>query len=207
MKSLSRISALLVFLFAVTFVTPSFGQGFSINISVDEDCHGFFTNTSGFYSSLNCGVVADAGPGGLPAVLTYDLLNPPGLTPGDLLLLDPGTNMLSDVVRFNPTGAPANPNGGSLAFYSISLDGFDSQADTLAPPSALYPNQLSLTESRIGTNVGIIYTPTAGQPGFVTGAGGPATYTIISDTPEPSTLVFVACGGVLLLWRRRHTAA
>jgi hypothetical protein len=183
------------------FVSPSFGQGFSINISVDENCHGFLTNTSGFSSSLNCGVVPDAGPGGLPAVLTYDLLNPPGLTPGDLLLLDPGTNMLTDVVRFNPTGAPGN-NLGSLAFYSDPLDGFDSQADTPTAPSAFYPNQLSLTETQSGTSAWVIYTPTAGQPGFVTGALGPVTYTIISDAPEhinaesggkPAQIVTVEC--------------
>jgi hypothetical protein len=41
----------------------------------------------------------DPGPGGLANVLTYSMVNPPGLTAGDLLIVEPG-NGLGDVVRF-----------------------------------------------------------------------------------------------------------
>ena len=49
------------------------------------------------------GVLApDPGPGGRTSALTYNLLGPPSLVPGDLLLFD--GDLLSDVIRFNPAG-------------------------------------------------------------------------------------------------------
>lgn len=177
-----------------------FAQGsFSVSITVDENGNGTLTNTNGFFAPLPFSMAPDPGPGGLPSVLTYDLLGPPGLVSGDLLLFDQN-GTFSDVVRFN--GDPNGGVGGSLVFYSDPLDGFDSLADTPSPPSAFYTNSLNLTEieSNNGANSGVIYTPTAGQPGFVTGAGGPVTYTIISDgsgpntVPEPASIAMLAIG-------------
>src|SRR5262245_45052222 len=59
---------------------------FTISITVDENCNGLLTNSNGFSSALPCGFQNDPGPGGLPNVMTYSLLNPPGLTAGDVLL-------------------------------------------------------------------------------------------------------------------------
>lgn len=195
-------------LVGVTFVAPSFGQGFSVNITVDEFGNSLFTNSNGFHSALPFALLPDPGPGGLASVLTYDLLNPPGLVAGDVRLFDPITDVFSDVVRFNV--APFTPNGdtGILDFYSDPLDGLDSLADSASPPAAFYTNALDLFETKLpnGT-IGVIYTPTEGQPGFVAGAAGPVTYEIISDAPEPTTFVLLGCGGVFLLWRRRRHAA
>jgi hypothetical protein len=172
---------------------------FSVTISVDENGNGRFTNTAGFNSALPAAMLPDPGPGGLASALTYGLLNPPGLTAGDLVLIDDATGFVSDYIRFNPT-----QNGGSLVFYSDNLDGVDALADT-GFPSALYANSLAKIEvgAEAGPN-GITYTPTAGQPGFITGAGGPVTYVIESDpAPEPTSLAAVGLLGAVTLVRRR----
>jgi hypothetical protein len=180
---------------------------FSVSITVDENGHGTFTNTSGFSATLTGFMAADPGPGGLSSVLTYSLLSPPGLVAGDVLMRDANGAVL-DVVRFNSSN-------GTLVFYSDNTDGFDSRADTFGPPSSLYSNNITIAEVGTEQNNGAIYTPTANQPGFVTGAAGPVTYTLISDgsgpppIPEPSTLTFVGTGllAAVGLVRRRFASA
>lgn len=169
---------------------------FSVTISVDENGNGNLSNSNGFTSALNSFLANDPGPGGLNNALTYDLLNPPGLVAGDLILLEPGGGD-SDIIRFNTTGG-STANGGSLVFYSDTSDGVDSLAD-IGFPTAGYAN--SLTELEVGPESGpngFDYTPTAGQPGFVAGAGGPVTYDITSDpaaaTPEPASAALMLAG-------------
>jgi hypothetical protein len=176
-------------------------QGFTIRISADENGHGTLTNSNGFNSPLPFAILPDPGPGGLPAALTYGLLNPPGLVAGDLILLEQPVGTISDIIRFNP-----NQNGGSLVFYSDNSDGVDSLADT-GFPNALYTNNFTLFEVGPEGANGITYTPVAGQPGFVAGAGGPVTYVITSDSPvpEPCSLTLLALGATcgLVSCRRR----
>jgi hypothetical protein len=67
------------------------------------------------------------------------------------------------------------------------------------PPGTLYANRVALAEvGPEGNNVGI-YTPLAGQPGFVPGAA--QTYIFVSDgtVPEPSAVVLVLLGTVFVL--------
>jgi len=193
---MTRMSRFMLFILAVAFLgCPAFANYLqpyllpngNIGITVDENCNGFI---NGFGSAtLPCGFADDPGPGGLPNVMTYNLLNPPGLIPGDVLLTDAGVFL--DVIRFNPNG--------TLVFYSDNVDGFDAGADTFGPPGAFYTNLISIPE--VGLEFigdGAIYIPGPGQPGFVAGASAPVQYTFISDgqfpLPEPGTLGLLGAG-------------
>jgi hypothetical protein len=184
--------------------TATVASAFSITITFDENGHGVFTNDTGFVAALPFAQVTDPGPGGLPNALTYDLLNPPGLVPGDVIILEPGGQLRSDVIRFN--GSALNgQTGGSFVVYSDNLDGADALAD-IGFPTAFYTNVVTLTEvGPEGGPNGISYTPTAGQPGFVAGAGGPVTYVFTSDAavPEPATIFLVGGGFAAAFIRRR----
>ncbi|MEO8716091.1 MAG: PEP-CTERM sorting domain-containing protein [Acetobacteraceae bacterium] len=181
-------------------------QGFTVTINVDENGNGHFMNSSGFMSALPFALLNDPGPGGLNNVLTYSLLNPPGLTAGDLLLTDADAGgAFLDVVRFNPTQTCSDGSMGCLVFYSDNVDGFDSLADTPSPPGSFYANTLSIPEVGPEGNNGAIYTPVAGQPGFVAGSAGPVTYIIVSDAPEPASMLLLGVGVLgLAAFRRRH---
>jgi len=124
------------------------------------------TSSPAFFSN-------DPGPGGLNGVLTYNLTF--AGVQGDILVQEPGTGQILDVIRFN--------GNGTLIFYSDNVGGADSKADTPSPPSALYSNTAIVSEIGSEGNNGFVYTPTAGQPGF--NASNPSTtYDIISDSPS-----------------------
>jgi hypothetical protein len=153
----------------------------------------------------------DPGPGGLPLALTYT--TPAGLVVGDLLLHEPG-GAESDLIRWN--------NNATLVFYSdipIEPGEIPNDAD-IGLPGQFYPgNGVSVTETGLVLNPvpmmvpysengmnGYIYVPTVGQPGYNAGnPGNPATYIIISDIPEPSTVMLVglSLAGLLSVIRRR----
>jgi len=191
-----RKSLRLAILLGTALSAPAFAQ-FSVNIMFDEQGNARFTNTAGFNSALQFALRTDPGPGGLQSALTYDLLNPPGLTAGDLIILEPGGLLTSDILRFNPTQVGPGGGTGALVVYSDNLDGVDGLAD-IGFPTLNYANTLTVTEVGGEGNNGFTYTPTAGQPGFVAGASGPVTYTFLSDgslaVPEPSTMALLLCG-------------
>jgi len=166
-------------------IVPYLLSNGNIGNTVDENCNGTLNGFAGPVAEP-CGFMNDPGPGGLNNVMTYDLLNPPGLVAGDVLMIDPGDG-LQDVIRFNPNQRGLGGGLGTLVFYSDNLDGFDSLADTVSPPQAFYPNLVIIPEVGTEGANGAVYIPTAGQPGFVAGASAPVEYHLLSDTvPEPS---------------------
>jgi hypothetical protein len=141
--------------------TPFLLTNGNIGITVDENCNGTI-NGFGGPQALPCGFANDPGPGGLANVMTYNLLGPPGLVVGDVLLTDADCGgCFLDVIRFNPNG--------TLVFYSDNIDGFDSGADTFGPPGAFYANLVAIPEVGTESINGATYIPTAGMPGFVAG--------------------------------------
>jgi hypothetical protein len=151
---------------------------------------------------------ADPGPGGLASALTYNLLGPPSLVAGDVLIqeLIGAELVLSDIIRFNPAGTGDNSSyPASLVFYSDNGGGVAGPADT-GFPTGQYTNVLTTVEV-VGLDgvTGLVYTPTANQPGFVPGFD--VAYNIVSDVPEPASISLFAIGGGLLLvgtrWMKR----
>ena len=166
-------------------------------ITFDENGNGSINFGSG-PTFITGSLQQDPGPGGQSSALTY-VLNAPNLTAGDLLLNDAGK--ISDVIRFNPAGSGGDPNYlSSVVFYSSGATGFDSIADTTQPPLANYTNVLTIPEINLGGSSGAQYTPTSGQPGYVSGFA--VTYDITSDTPEPASILLTLSGALFLAGRR-----
>jgi hypothetical protein len=168
-------------------------------IAVDENGNGVLTSPPNPGIQMPFGLTTDPGPGGLASVLTYSL--PASLylvVAGDVLLQESVGGPRSDVVRFNAWN-PGTGYAASLVFYSDIEDGADALAD-VGFPTANYTNLLMLVESGPEGNNGVVYIPTAGQPGYV--PGYTVQYNITSDSvPEPGTLGLLAAGLGLISFR------
>jgi len=163
----------------------------------DENGHGTFNGVA-----LVGGLVAVDPSGGVTgSVLIYTLpAAAPTLTIGDVLLSATvaGNTNLSDVVRFWENH--------QVIFYS------DREAGAADPaladsglPALLLSNQAQLLETGQEGNNGASYLALLGQPGWDGGPNG-TQYRIISDVPEPGTLLLASLGGGMLLvlkWRRQ----
>ena len=151
-------------------------------ITFNEFGTGTLLFPSGQPIPMSCVPTADPGPGGKttpPLPLFCNLLGPPSLVLGDLIITEPAGGT-TDLLRF------ANLQG-LLGFfiYSDNVDGVDALAD-VGLPTAFNTNTATVTEVGPEGANGITYTPTANQPGFV--GGFAATYSFTSDGPPQLTL-------------------
>jgi hypothetical protein len=180
----------------------------TVTVTVDENGVGRFQTNSGLDMAIPGFLMEDPGPGGLASALTYFLQNPPGLVAGDLLLESPG-GTLRELIRFNDI-TDMDGNSGELLFYSAMVGSTRTLAD-VGFPTARYANTLTRLLPGPGPT-DFVYTPAAGQPGFIQGITGPTTYVIQirpAVVPEPSTAVLVLTGvlGVAVAVRRKRPNA
>jgi hypothetical protein len=176
-------------------------------ISIDENGHGVldFSSQGGGVFNMPFALRSDPGPGGLASVLTYNLLGPPSLVAGDVLLQDGVNGPIFDVIRFNSAGTGNANYPASVLFYSDNVDGVDALGDTPSPPGSLYTNVVTRLEvGPEGFNGAFNYTPTSSQPGFV--QGFVVHYNFISDgnVPEPGTWALALTGLGLAALKLRH---
>jgi hypothetical protein len=125
------------------------------------------------------------------------------VTPGDVVLSEPGVLPPSDLIRFTNTGGQQG-----LFFFSLQ--------DDLSPPDLADVPQLPLffevvtfAETGPEGQNGLFYVPAPQGPGDIPEAAGLVGYNFISDVPEPSTMAlacFAAAGLVVTVLRRRRAA-
>src|SRR5215468_2655686 len=100
------------------------GVAVPVTITIDENGVGTVELTGGSHFPLPASLKPDPGPGGLPAALTYDLSCCTALTTGDVFIMEPGTDIPSDLIRFNPFNGSEFPFLlPSLVFYSDIFPG------------------------------------------------------------------------------------
>ena len=205
---IQRITFTILFLLSCNFLFAQIG-GNNPLYTVDENGNGTIQFPAGGIGAMPGFLANDPGPTGLANALTYNLQGPPSLVAGDLILIEPANGSISELIRFNPAGT-GGQNFSSLVFYSDNADGVDAIAD-IGFPVGRHTNVLTVTESgpEAGPN-GFLYTPTANQPGFISGFN--VTYNIISDpatsVPEPGSaallLGLVVPGGAFAFRRLRR---
>jgi PEP-CTERM motif len=154
-------------------------------VALDESGH---LSLNGLGVAVAGQMLADTGPGGLPAALTYTLRLPlgPALSQpvlGDVLVLD-ADGTVSDILRFNADF--------SMLLYSLIDAAGPAQAADTGLPTGLYANLARIAE-------GQLYVPRPGDPGYaINQATGLAlAYDIASDVhsvPEPGSAALCLAG-------------
>jgi hypothetical protein len=121
-------------------------------------------------------------------------------SPGDVAIREPGTQELSDLLRFAPiAGAPIT----YLFVYSELPEAGETPAMADLGVPAVGTTVLYFDESGTeGGKQGLYYVPSSpNDPGAVPTNG--IAYDFTSDVPEPTTMALLAMGGAAILRRRR----
>jgi hypothetical protein len=138
--------------------------------------------------------------GGAPDTLDYNLPFTTTMVQGDVKVLEPGTTaaVISDVLRFTYIDSD---NSHRVYVYSDNSDGVDSLADN-GIPTTFQSNVITVNEVGPEGSNGVTYTPTSGQPGYVSRG---VTYYFTSDSvPEPATICLLGLGSLALFKRKRN---
>lgn len=163
----------------------------SATIQLDE--YGDCVLSSGRTEHITGYLAADPGPGGLGSALTFDLGTPPvPIVTGDLIIEDPSTSDVSDILRVEQATPSSHVH---LVLYSADILG-GASADTGLP--GLYSTNTNVVmEVSVPGGIGWSGSPSAGEPGYLTGL--PVTFTIYSSgrvptshaTPEPGSIALL----------------
>ena len=183
--------------FVLFFALLLFAEPVSAGIIITFDENGV-----GSIKSMTGGVTPMPGVLGTDAdghpTLIYTLPAGTNLTDGDLYLRDGSlTGPRGDVVRFH---------GGTICFYSDGQENGETQAQLgdVGIPVHLKANQKDVLEVGAEGSNGAVYMPKAGEPGF--DPGQKVTVNVISDTPEPSSIILAVSGALIVFvssaWRR-----
>jgi hypothetical protein len=185
MKKLVTICAVCV---CVLLTTAAWG---TYTTNIDENGNGTFDDGSGNLITLL------HMPNQCRYYIPFD-----SLVQGDLVIYEPGTTTISDVLRFSNN--LAQPGTGLLSVYSAREVGEQPPYDLadVATMPTLGSNVFYMDEQGFenGWN-GVTYTPVSGQPGYIT-SGQTVTYNFTSDVPEPATIALLGLGALGLLRKR-----
>ena len=167
--------------------TSVFGLG--AILTMDESGNAYFTVGQPFPYSTG------TDPSSGISTLEYTL--PFAGVAGDVLLTDPAGN-LSDVLRFD--------GNSHVYFFSEVEPGQAQLADVGLPTVFLTPNVTVGESGTEGIFTYAYYTPGATDPGYKPAAPG-MQYYIISDVPEPGSMLLAGLGGGLLLFLKSRRQA
>ena len=183
---------LLLTIFVAGAASPLLGQ----TIVIDENGVGFFDGQPIPTIATGINLVYNVG-GFLPANFTAGSV---AINPG------PGDTACTTTNFFAPACDVINFSVRTIAFYSNpASDGSDARADN-GFPLALFPVENITEIGPEGGSNGAFYTPTTGQPGFISGMN--LTYEFVSDgqalptgtpltpppVPEPASVALLGTG-------------
>jgi hypothetical protein len=189
MKRLMLISLCI----SAAFITlPAMGQ----IITFDENGKGAFDDGR----TLDYGI-GDAGVDPVPLPTLFYYLPFP-VVQGDVAVLEPGTNLVSDVLRF--TTDPAI-NASRVYIYSDmeSTDITKDLADVGIPQLGGTNVAIVFERGLEGGLNGVTWVPTGNLPGGSPAGAAPITYNFISDVPEPATVCLLGLGALSLIRRKK----